>query len=233
MKGRINSIQSLGTVDGPGIRFVVFAQGCSLHCPYCHNPETWDRSAGFEVTDTELLAKILNYRDYFGKDGGVTASGGEPLLQAEFFTSLFSLCKSNGITTCLDTSGCLLNHSVDALLAVTDTVLLDVKLSSEAEYLNSICMPRQGAIRFLDRLRERNVPTVLRRVIVGSFNDKPEDVSDLQELKKAYPNVYKIELLPFRKLCVPKYEAAGIPFPFMDKAEPSAETMEKLNKIIK
>lgn len=232
MKGRINSIQSLGTVDGPGIRFVVFAQGCPLRCACCHNPETWSAAGGTEYSAEELLKRILNYREYFGEQGGVTASGGEPLLQAEFFTELFNLCISNHISTCLDTSGFLLDDNVKALLEATNTVLLDVKYSTDDDYEKHVGMPRQSALDFLEYLCEKSIPTVLRRVIIGGINDTADAIADLKQLKEKYPNVYKIELLPFRKLCAPKYEAANIPFPFADRPEPSVATMEMLNKII-
>ncbi|MBR5241599.1 MAG: 4Fe-4S cluster-binding domain-containing protein, partial [Clostridia bacterium] len=122
-EGRVHSIQTLGTLDGPGVRFVIFMQGCNLRCGCCHNPDTWSFEGGKIYTAEELLKKIMNYRTYFGKDGGVTVSGGEPLLQAEFIKELFILCHDNGINTCLDTSGSILNDGVKELLAHTDRVL--------------------------------------------------------------------------------------------------------------
>ena len=134
MTGRINSIQTLGTVDGPGVRFVLFMQGCPLRCGYCHNPDTWNFSGGSEVTAEEIFEKVLRYREYFGKDGGVTVSGGEPTAQAQFVHELFSLCKRAGIHTALDTSGRLWNEDIERLLSLTDLCLLDYKMCDGEKY---------------------------------------------------------------------------------------------------
>ena len=131
MTGFIHSIQSLGTVDGPGVRFVLFMQGCPLRCGCCHTPDTWEMNRGTEYTPMEIVTKAIRYQSYFGKDGGVTVSGGEPLLQADFVREVFRLCHENGINTCLDTSGCIFNDGAKALLNVTDRVLLDIKCTSD------------------------------------------------------------------------------------------------------
>ena len=132
--GRIHSFQSLGTVDGPGIRFVAFMQGCNLRCSCCHNPDTWDCYAGTVYTASDVVSKAERFREYFGEKGGITVSGGEPLLQADFVREVFRLCHEKGINTCLDTSGCILNDSVKALLDETDRVLLDIKYDYEDSY---------------------------------------------------------------------------------------------------
>ena len=131
IKGRVHSFQSLGTLDGPGVRFVVFMQGCPLRCRCCHNPDTWECEGGEEYTPSEIIEKVTRYREYFGEKGGITLSGGEPLLQASFAECLFSLSKSAGINTCLDTSGIILTDEVKRLLAVTDRVLLEIKYTNE------------------------------------------------------------------------------------------------------
>ena len=149
INGRIHSIQSLGTVDGPGVRFVVFLQGCPLRCSCCHNPDTWDINGGCEKSPLEVVSKAERFKEYFGKDGGITLSGGEPLLQAEFSSEIFSMCKEKGINTCLDTSGCILDESVKALLDVTDRVLLDIKYTTEEDYLKYVGCSMKKPLEFL------------------------------------------------------------------------------------
>ena len=132
--GIVHSIQSLGTVDGPGVRFVVFLKGCNLRCSCCHNPDTWDLQGGTRYTAQELVNKAIRFREYFGKTGGITLSGGEPLLQADFAAEIFRLCHQAGINTCLDTSGSLWNPSVETLLTETDRILLDIKYTTDSQY---------------------------------------------------------------------------------------------------
>ena len=138
IKGYIHSIQSLGTLDGPGVRFVVFLQGCNLRCKCCHNPDTWECGVGKEYTPEEIVSRALRFREYFGRDGGITVSGGEPLLQADFVRTVFELCHNEGINTCLDTSGSILTDKVKSLLSVTDRVLLDVKYTNDEDYLKNV-----------------------------------------------------------------------------------------------
>ena len=232
MRGRIHSFQSLGTVDGPGVRFVVFMQGCPLRCGCCHNPDTWDLSGGWEYEASDVLTRILRCRDYFGKDGGVTVSGGEPLLQAEFVRELFLLCHENGIHTCLDTSGCLLDDRVHALLDVTDRVLLDIKYTDEESYRKYVGCSMEKPLVFLDELNRRQIPVWLRQVTIPGKSDDEENILRLREIARSHSCVDKTELLPFRKICQMKYDSMGIPFPFGDIPEPSRELMEKLNGIL-
>lgn len=231
MTGRIHSFQSLGTVDGPGVRFVVFTQGCPLRCAFCHNPDTWDMAEGSDYTPEEVLKRVLRCKSYFGQEGGITISGGEPLLQAEFCTELFALCHQNGIHTCLDTSGCIWDEQVSALLAQTDRVLLDHKFTNDAAYRAYTGHPIAPVAEFLDRLQERGIPTTLRRVILPGINDSREDTLALKALADSHPVVDRVELLPFRKICQTKYDAMGIPFPFADLPTPTKEKMEELNGI--
>ena len=149
LTGHIHSIQSLGTVDGPGVRFVAFLQGCPLRCGCCHNPDTWDVCGGRESTPTQLVQKALRYKEYFGSEGGITLSGGEPLLQAEFACQVFALCRKEGLHTCLDTSGCFLNDTVKALLAENDRVLLDIKYTDDALYRSHVGCSLQKPLEFL------------------------------------------------------------------------------------
>ena len=226
--GRINSIQTLGTVDGPGVRFVVFMQGCPLRCAYCHNPDTWDVKGGREMTAEEVFKRLCRYTSYFGNDGGITVSGGEPLLQARFVRELFALCKGVKIHTAIDTSGCLFNEDAAELLKVTDLCLLDDKMADDDMYRSLIGCPRSAPERFLSELEARGIDTWLRRVIVTDVNDSAESVRSLFDTARAHKCVKRVELLKFRKLCAPKYENLGIPFPFGDKPQTTPEQIEAL-----
>lgn len=228
MTGRISAFQSLGTVDGPAVRYVVFMQGCPLRCKCCHNPETWDMNGGTEYTPQEILDRVSRYRSYFGEKGGITISGGEPLMQPEFVAEVFRLCKMADITTCLDTSGCVLNEKVEQVLQFTDTVLLDFKMTNDADYRSFTGMSMMQAERFLQYLNEKHIPTWLREVIVQGYNDTPESVTKLFEKREKYPCIEKIELLPFRKLCTSKYENLGIPFPLADTPETPQAVIDAL-----
>ena len=214
MTGKIHSIQSLGTVDGPGVRTVVFMQGCPLRCGYCHNPDTWDPNAGETADTAEVFAKIKRFRPYFGPEGGVTVSGGEALLQPDFVRELFTLCKNEGIHTALDTSGCLWNEQVESLLDVTDLALLDIKMTTDADYREYIGCSLEKPLFFLHKLEEKGIPAWIRHVVVPGLTDAPENIRRLRELLKGFSCIQKVEFLPFHKICVPKYEKLGIPFPF-------------------
>ena len=231
MTGRIHSFQSLGTVDGPGVRCVVFMQGCPLRCVCCHNPDTWDFSGGEEVEADTLVEKIMRFKSYIRK-GGVTVSGGEPLMQARFVTELFRKLKILGIHTALDTSGCVFNEDVAELLRYTDLVLLDYKYANPDDYLKYTKCGQGRVDEFLNELQKRNIPTWIRRVIIPELNDDEQSAVQLREFVERYTCVEKTELLPFRKLCIEKYKDLGSPFPLADTPEPTKETMEKLNCII-
>ena len=228
MTGRINSIQTLGTVDGPGVRFVLFMQGCPLRCAYCHNPDTWDFSGGSEMSAEEIAKKVIRYRDYFGKEGGVTVSGGEPLMQADFVRELFSLCKAEGIHTALDTSGCIWNEGVERLLSVTDLCLLDYKMTNDEDYLCYTRCEKPSVDRFLSELEARGIDTWLRQVIVKGINDNSRSVKYLYDVADSHSCVKKVELLKFRKLCAPKYENLGIEFPLKKIPETTDEDIRRL-----
>lgn len=228
MNGHIHSFQSLGAADGPGIRFVVFMQGCNLRCGCCHNPDTWECGTGKEYTPKEVFETVKRYKSYFGKDGGITVSGGEPLLQAEFITELFRLCRADGIDTCLDTSGCIINDEVLLLLDECDRVLLDIKYTDEESYIKYVGCSLSKPLEFLKLLQERNIATWLRQVIIPTLNDDEENIKRLRDIAKAYACVEKVELLPFRKICKAKYDNMGIEFPFEKYDVPSKETIEKL-----
>lgn len=231
-KGILSSIQTLGALDGPGVRFVGFLQGCNLRCGCCHNPETWEMGKGEEITPEKLIEKAERYREYFGDEGGITLSGGEPLLQAKFAAETFQLAKQKGINTCLDTSGSIINKEVLYLLDFTDIVLLDIKYTTDELYKEYVGCSIEKPLEFLRILNDKNIPVILRQVIIPSLNDNEENIKALSAIAKKYPNVKKIELLPFKKLCYTKYENLNIPFRFGDLAEPSREKMQELKNLL-
>lgn len=230
IKGRVHSVQTLGTVDGPGVRFVLFLKGCPLRCACCHNPDTWELEGGTLYTAKEILDKVLRYKEYFGKTGGITLSGGEPLLQSEFAYELFSLCKDNGIHTCLDTSGCLINEGATKLLEVTDLCMLDIKYTTDEQYKEYVGCSLSEPMNFLKLLEEKGVKTWIRQVIIPSINDTEENILKLKELTENYSVIERYELLPFRKICQTKYDALGLEFKFSHILEPKREEVKKLEE---
>lgn len=234
MNGKVHSIQSLGTVDGPGIRFVVFTQGCNLRCGCCHNPDTWEYSGGTEYSATEIVNKAKRYKEYYGSEGGITVSGGEPLLQADFVCEIFELAHAEGINNCLDTSGSIINESVLRLLSNTDRVLLDIKYTEEQKYIDFVGCSYQKPIDFLKLLNDRDISTTLRQVIIPTLNDDEQNIERLNELALRYKCIDKIELLPFKKICQVKYDRMNIPFGFAHISEPNRGAITALNeKLIK
>lgn len=233
MKGRVHSIQTLGTLDGPGVRFVVFVQGCCLRCACCHNPDTWDMTGGKEYSPEEIVVRAKRYKEYFGEKGGITFSGGEPLLQADFVRKTFELCHDAGINTCLDTAGCLLNDGVLSLLDVTDRVLLDVKYTDAEKYRKYVGCEFSDVLGFLGMLEKKKIPTTLRQVIIPTLNDSRENMLRLKEIVEKYSVIDGVELLPFRKICVTKYESMGIEFPLADVPTPTDDDMSLLYDFLK
>ena len=233
MTGRVHSIQSMGTLDGPGVRFVIFLHGCPLRCGCCHNPDTWYVDESREYTARELVDRAVRCREYFGKDGGITVSGGEPLLQAKFAKEIFTLAHEAGINTCLDTSGCILSNDVRELLDVTDRVLLDIKYPTDEQYKKHVGCPISAPLAFLDELQSREIATTLRQVTIPTLNDTKESVEMLKNVARGHACVDKIELLPFRKICQVKYDKLGLSFPFADLPTPTKEKMAELEELLK
>ncbi len=233
MNGQVHSIQSLGTVDGPGLRFVVFLQGCNLRCKCCHNPDTWEMKSEKTFTPEEITGKAAKYREYFGEKGGITLSGGEPLLQPDFAYEVFRLCHEKGINTCLDTSGSILNESVKKLLTETDRVLLDIKYTDDDLYIENVGCSLKKPMEFLEYLNEQKIPTTLRQVIIPTLNDNEENIEKLNAIVERYTCIDKVELLPFKKICQTKYDSMNIEFPFANMDTPTKETMNKLNNLLK
>ncbi len=232
MKGRIHSFQSLGAVDGPGLRFVVFMQGCSLRCAYCHNPDTWSASGGREYSVEEVFEKVLRYRPYFGKNGGVTVSGGEPLMQWEFTAALFERLHGAGIHTALDTAGIGSPPGAHAVLAHTDLVLCDLKFSGEADYQRYCNGSRNTVLEFLKQTETMRVPLWIRHVVVPGLTDSDEHALKIAALSRRFSNLEKLELLPFRKMCITKYDAMGIDFPLRGCGECPDSTIQRLYQVI-
>ena len=216
MKGRVSSLQSLGTVDGPGLRYVIFLQGCPLRCVYCHNPETWDPAGGREYAPEELVEKVLRCRAYFGEQGGVTVSGGEPLLQAPFVAELFRQLKEAGIHTALDTSGAGDLQQAAQVLDWTDLVLLDLKFPDEAGYRRYCRGSWAQTQAFAALAGEKRVPLWVRHVVVPGLNDSLKDLRAIKAQAESLPGFQKLEWLPFHNMCLEKYQQLGLPFPLAD-----------------
>ena len=229
MTGKVSSIQSLAALDGPGVRFAVFLAGCNLRCGYCHNPETQTQIGAKEYTADALFKMAERYREYFGKNGGITLSGGEPLLQARFAGELFTLAKNAGINTCLDTSGSIINDEVEALLSVTDRVLLDIKFTSDVQYKEYTGASLDSVLSFLKLLSKKQVKTTVRQVIVPTLNDSKESLLRLKNLTRGYTIIDSFEFLPFKKMCKTKYENLALPFLFDEYREPTREEMKQIN----
>ena len=231
--GFVNSIQTLGTLDGPGVRFVVFMQGCPLKCGYCHNPETQELSGGKEYSADQIVASVLRYKEYFGKDGGITVSGGEPLLQAEFVAEIFEKCHQNGINTCLDTSGCIINEAVEKLIDLTDYLMLDIKFTSDDDYRRYIGCPLSKPLEFLELLQRKNKAVRIRQVVVPGLNDSDKNILKLSEIVKKYSCIKSVELLPFKKICKSKYDALNREFLFEKYNSPTKAEIDILQEKLK
>lgn len=213
-KGRIHSIESFGTVDGPGIRFLAFLQGCPMRCLFCHNPDTWDVHApvAYEWTPEELLTETLRYRSYI-KSGGVTCTGGEPLLQAPFVKAYFRLCHQAGLHTALDTSGVIWNDEVREVLKDTDLVLLDIKTVDEALHKKLTGHSRTNNQHLLDYLQENAIPVWIRHVVTPNINDDEAHLRAVAEYLRSYEVIERVEILPYHTMGVHKYHDMGIPYP--------------------
>ena len=232
MNGFINSIETLGTLDGPGIRFVAFLQGCKLRCLYCHNPETWSMNGHtIEISPQELVEKIEKYRNYFGDDGGVTFSGGEPLLQPEFLLECLKLLKKKKIHTCVDTAGFGFGDYSE-ILKHTDLVLLDVKAVELKEYQHITGQKMDKFNEFVSAVKKANTKLWLRQVIVPGINDNKEHIEKLKHFASTLKNVEKIELLPYKTIGVQKYKTLNLPYRLEGIEDLSQEKLNELNQIL-
>lgn len=230
--GRIHSLESCGTVDGPGIRFVVFMQGCVLRCQFCHNPDTWDTTKGMEFTPEQLMSEIKKYKSYMNfSGGGVTFTGGEPLLQQEFILEVSKMCKEEGILVALDTSGFIFNTRVKEILQYTNIVLLDIKNYDPVVYKEVTGVSLDNTLKFLDYLKEENKNTWVRYVLVPGLTDNIDSIIELSDYLRDYPNVSKIELLGFHKMGEYKWKELEIDYRLSNTKEPSKELLQKVKEI--
>ncbi|MCL2588704.1 MAG: pyruvate formate-lyase-activating protein [Oscillospiraceae bacterium] len=233
MKGYVHSVETAGMVDGPGIRYVVFFAGCNLRCKYCHNPDTWKMKNGYESTVDELLRDIKKYKSYLQfSGGGVTISGGEPFLQPDFLVELLRACQSAGIHTALDTSGNTKPETARAALEHTDLLLLDIKSINPATYKDLTKVELEPTLQTLQIARALNVRTWIRYVFVPGLTDKEEDLRALAAYLKDYPNVEKVEVLPFHKIGEYKWRELGMAYELTNTPEPTAEAIEKAKRIL-
>lgn len=233
MKGRIHSFESMGLLDGPGIRTIVFMQGCNLRCLYCHNPDTWALSGGTEYTPEEIVNKIVKFKSYFDKSGGgVTFSGGEPLLQNEFLIEALKLCKEKGIHTTIDTAG--VGHGdYEEILKYVDLVLLDIKHYDDEKYKFITGKAMDEFNKFKEALNKSNCRVWIRNVIVPDINDKEEDILSLVNFIKDIKNIDKVELLPYHTLGENKYEILKIKYKLEGVPPLDKKVTENLNKVLK
>lgn len=232
MIGKINSIETMGLVDGPGVRFVVFMQGCPLRCRFCHNPETWNVNGKSDsYTPEELIKKILNYKPYFKHNGGVTFSGGEPLMQKEFLLECLKLCKKENIHTCIDTAGTI--PDCKEILKYTDLVMFDIKGTNKDNYKDMTGANIDTSLEFLKLCEEMNKKIWIRAVIVPGINDTKEYINELISFVKPLKNIEKIELLPYHTLGVHKYEDLGLNYSLKGVTDMDKNTCKKLEEMLK
>lgn len=237
-KGFVHSVESFGSVDGPGIRFLIFLQGCPMRCQFCHNPDSWKTGIGEERAADELLDQAERFRAYWGDNGGITVSGGEALLQIDFLLELFEKAKQRGIGTCLDTSAQLFTRKspffekFERLMELTDTVLLDIKHIDDEEHRK---LTRHSNANILDCARylsEIDKPVWIRHVLIPGITDKDEYLVRLRDFLSTLHNIERIEVLPYHTLGVYKYEKLGIDYPLKDVQPPAAERVANANDIL-
>lgn len=239
MTGRIHSFESFGTVDGPGIRFVVFLQGCPLRCQYCHNPDTWG-AGGTEYSVEEVVNRVVRYRNYFGETGGVTVTGGEPLLQIDFVTELFTALKAKGINTCVDTSGITFRADNQAvvekhkkLLEVADLFLLDIKHIDDEACKKLTGQSNQNTLAFAKFLSDNGKRMWIRQVLVPGITDDEGSLRRVRQFIDGLQTVEKVEVLPYHTLGLAKYEKLGIEYPLKGLEAPSKEVVLRAKEILR
>ena len=240
--GRINKLETFGSVDGPGVRFVVFTQGCPMRCLFCHNPETWDfkgeSEGAFDITAEDLLKKALRYKSYWGKDGGITVSGGEPLMQMDFLIEFFELAKAAGVHTCIDTSGVNFVRNepyfgkFKRLMDATDLLLVDIKNIDPVEHKKLTGHDNKNILDMFRYLDEIKKPIWIRHVLVPGGSDNDELLIKTREFIDTLHNVQKIEVLPYHALALAKYQELGIDYVLKDVKSPSPERIANAKRIL-
>lgn len=239
VKGYIHSTESFGSVDGPGIRFLIFLQGCPMRCQYCHNPDSWQIGRGEEKTADELLNQAERFRSYWGNKGGITVSGGEALMQIDFLTELFEKAKQRSINTCLDTSAQPFTRrepffgKFERLMKSTDTVLLDIKHINDEEHCKLTRHSNKNILDCARYLSDIHKPVWIRHVLVPGITDNDEYLHQLRDFIQTLSNVERIDVLPYHTLGTFKYEKLGIDYPLQGVTPPTAERVENANRILK
>lgn len=235
---RVHSVESFGSVDGPGIRFVIFLKGCAMRCQYCHNPDTWDRAGGNLRSVDDVLSQALRYRSYWGEKGGITVSGGEALLQIQPLTELFHKAKDLGINTCLDTSAQPFNRkdgrfsAFEALIKYTDLVLLDIKHIDNDAHKRLTGWENENILDCARYLSDIHKPVWIRHVLVPGINDDDESLHRLRSFIDTLSNVERVEVLPYHDLGVYKWEQLGIPYKLTGVKPPTEESVLHARKIL-
>lgn len=233
IKGKIHSIETFGTVDGPGIRYILFFQGCPLRCKYCHNRDTWDTKSGKEYTVDEIITDALKYTSFMKfSGGGITASGGESTLQPEFLSELFKKAKENDIHTCLDTSGFVDIKTIDPILDNTDLVLLDLKHMVEEKSIDLTGVGMDKALKLARHLDSRNIPVWIRHVLVPGITDDTDNLEKLGQFVATLKNVERFELLPYHSMGIHKWENLGIDYELKDVPDATKKDIKKASEII-
>ena len=236
--GKIHSLETFGLVDGPGVRCVVFLQGCHMRCRYCHNPETWSMQGGEDSTAEEMFRKMYRYRNYWGDKGGITVSGGEPLMQIDFLTELFRKAKEKGVHTTLDTSGAPFAEEGSwfekwkELMKYTDLVMLDIKQIDDEQHKILTGRTNRNILRMAEVLSDMGKPVWIRHVLVPERSDKDEYLHRLADFIHTLKNVEKVEVLPYHTLGVFKWEALGIPYALEGIKPPTKERVENAERIL-
>ena len=230
---KVHSVESFGTVDGPGIRFVLFLQGCHLQCKYCQNRDTWNMQGGEYRSLEDIFEQIMRYKNYIHPNGGVTISGGEPLLQAKFIIELFSKLRKEGIHTCIDTSGMVaITKDIKKVLSLTDLVLLDIKHIDDEICKKLVGKSNKLELEFAKYLSDNNIPVWIRQVILPGITDKEEDLLRLKAFLDTLSNVKKLELLPYHELGKSKWEKLGLKYE-LDNIRPATnEDIDRVKKIL-
>lgn len=238
MLGKIHSVESFGSADGPGVRYIVFLQGCRMRCKYCHNPDTWSMEAHEELSAEEVLNKALRYKSYWGKNGGITVSGGEALLQIDFVTELFRLAKEKGVHTTIDTAGNPFSREPEffdkfnELLKYTDLFLLDIKHIDDAAHKELTGWTNQNILDMAKYLSEQKKPVWLRYVLVPGITSDEEDMRRLHDFIETLDNVERVEVLPYHTLGTFKWKELGIPYSLEGVDTPDKELLDKANEIL-
>ena len=234
LKARIHSVESCGTVDGPGLRYVAFFQGCKLRCMYCHNPDTWKVKAGTEMTVGQICEDALKYSSYMKfSGGGFTATGGDPLLQAEFLTGLFKKLQSLGIHTALDTAGHVELSDVSELIKYTDLVLLDIKSIDPEKHRELTAVALEPTLKFAEYLSDSSIPIWVRYVVVPGITDCEDDIKKLSKFLLTLKNIERVELLPFHKMGEHKWATMNLPYKLKDTPVPDTDKMKYFEGLLR